>query len=58
VVVGGIKLGTAADPLAVQVLAHQGAAVVAHNYTVRVQHRDYLEHKSVSKKFGLLFVAN
>jgi hypothetical protein len=43
-VINWIELGARANPLPIQILADQGTSVVAHDYAVRVQHRNDLEH--------------
>ena len=36
-------------PLAIQVAAEQRTAVVSENHSVRVKHRNHLEHKVLAK---------
>jgi hypothetical protein len=56
VVVDGVEFGTAADPLAIEVLANQRAPVVAYYYSVRVQHRNNFEHIIVSQELSFFIV--
>ena len=58
VVVDGVEFARGANPLAIQILAHQGAAVVADDDAVRVQHRHNFENERVSEELGLLIVAH
>jgi hypothetical protein len=53
-----VELGAATNPLSVQVRTQQGAAVVANNDAVRVQHGYNFENESVSQKLGLVFVSD
>jgi hypothetical protein len=38
------------EPLAIEIEARGGAAVVAHKDTVRVQHRDHVEYEVLAKQ--------
>ena len=58
VVVDGVEFARGADPLAIQILAHQGAPVVADDDAVWVQHRHYFEHERVPEELGLVVVAH
>jgi hypothetical protein len=52
------QFGVRILPLPIQVEPCQTASVVSHYNSVRVKHRDYFEHKSVSKNFGFSFVTD
>mmetsp|Transcript_18273 Transcript_18273/g.31255 ORF Transcript_18273/g.31255 Transcript_18273/m.31255 type:complete len:430 (+) Transcript_18273:217-1506(+) len=58
VVVDGVEFGAGADPLPVQVLPHQRAAVVADDDPVGVEHGDYFDYEGVAQAVGLLVVAD
>ena len=58
VVVNWVQLGAGTDPLTVEVLADQGAPVVAHDDSVRVQHGDDLEDIRVSEELRLFVIAD
>eukprot|EP00960_Hanusia_phi_P023845 703314-Hanusia_phi.AAC.1 len=50
---GGMERARGVEPLAVEVLAGEGAAVVAVDDAVRVQHGDDLEDKVVPENLGI-----
>ena len=58
VVIDRVKLARGANPLSIQVLSHQRAPVVAHDDSVRVQHRYNLEDEGASQELRMLIVTH
>ena len=53
VVVDRVKFGTRAYPLSVQVLANQGAPIIADDDSIWVEHRYDFEHEGVPQLLRL-----
>ena len=58
VVVNRVELAGRSNPLAIEVLAHQRAAVVTNDDTVRVEHGHDFEHECVSEELGAVLIAH
>jgi len=58
VVVDRVELARRSNPLPIQVLTHQRAAVIAHDHSVWIQHGHDFEYESVSQKLRLVIVTN
>lgn len=57
-VVDWVEFAGCAYPLPVQVLAHKGAAVIAHDYAVWIKHWDYFENEGVAEKVCLRILSH
>jgi hypothetical protein len=57
-VVYGVKPCTRSSPLTIQILAHERTAVVANYYSIRIEHRDDLDHVGISKELGFGIVTH
>ena len=53
-----MELAGCAYPLPVQVLAHEGAAIVAHDDAIGIQHGNYFEDEGVAEEMGLWVFAD
>ena len=58
VIVDWVELGAGADPLAVQVLAHEWTAIVADDDAIRIQHWYYFEDERIPQILRLGIIAN
>lgn len=52
---GAVLVFLADVPFPVEVLAHEVAAVVAEDYSIRIHHWDHINHKILQQKVHLLY---
>ena len=57
-IIDWVKLRTRSNPLTVQVLTYERAAVVANDYAVRIEHWYYFEDVSIPQELRLRIVTN